>query len=248
MKATKKKKSRSIICWLAVVGTTIIWSCASLARTEEVGESLGSQLLDDLDPLQFAPPAAAPAPPRAEPNEPKRILPGLTDDALGEDHGEPSASGPLVRVKRNMETAQLLLRGPETMDQAEPVQQQVVADLDALIEQLAKQCCSGSKQSGGAPKPGSQRSQAAKSKPAARPGRGTAPARDSTAQLQRGDPQAVQLADREELLKNLWGHLPPHVREQMLQAHSDEFLPQYELEIEAYFRRLAEEPGERQAD
>lgn len=234
--------------WQGIVYAMLVCGCACLARSEEVGESLGSQLLDDLDPHQFAPPAAAPAPPRAEPNEPKRILPGLTDDALGEDLGEPSASGPLVRVKRNMERAHLLLRGPETMDQAEPVQQLVVADLDALIEQLAKQCCSGSKQSSGAPKPGSQRSQAAKSKPAARPGRGTAPARDSTAQLQRGDPQAVQLADREELLKSLWGHLPLHVREQMLQSHSDEFLPQYELEIEAYFRRLAEEPGERQAD
>ena len=35
---------------------------------------------------------------------------------------------------------------------------------------------------------------------------------------------------------------PERVREQMLQSHDDEFLPKYELEIEQYFRRLAEDP------
>jgi hypothetical protein len=49
------------------------------------------------------------------------------------------------------------------------------------------------------------------------------------------------LGDREQLLKDFWGHLPPHAREQMLQSHSDEFLPQYELEIEQYYKRLSEE-------
>jgi hypothetical protein len=237
------------ICrWLAVACVTIAFTCARETRAEVADESLGSQLLDDLDPNQFAPPAAAPAPAATPPSRPKRILPGLTDDALGEDLGRPSAGGPLVEVKRKMETAESLLRGGDSVDRAGPVQQQVVAELDALIEQLAKQCSSSSSQSNGQPKPGSQRSQSANSQQAARPGRGTAPARDSTSQIQRDDSQAVQFADREGLHKNLWGHLPPHIREQMLQAHSDEFLPQYELEIEEYFRRLAEEPGDRQVD
>ena len=237
-------KTHSIYCWLAVVGLTIASIRASDTRADVAGESLGSHLLDDLDPNQFAPPAATPAPATTQPKHPKRILPGVTDDALGEDLGQPTAGGPLVQVKQNMETAQSLLRGGDNMNRAGPVQQQVVADLDALIEQLAKQCCSGSSQSDGQPKPGSQRSQSANRQQASRAGRGTAPARDSTARLQRGNSQAVNLADREELLKNLWGHLPPHVREQMLQSHSDEFLPQYELEIEKYFRRLAGEEEE----
>jgi hypothetical protein len=49
------------------------------------------------------------------------------------------------------------------------------------------------------------------------------------------------LAEREELLKKLWGHLPLRSREQMLQSFSPEFLPMYELELEKYYRRLAEE-------
>ncbi len=44
-----------------------------------------------------------------------------------------------------------------------------------------------------------------------------------------------------EVMKQLWGELPPHQREQMLQLPLEEFLPKYELLIEEYFRRLSEE-------
>ncbi len=38
--------------------------------------------------------------------------------------------------------------------------------------------------------------------------------------------------------------LPQHDREQMLQLPPEEFPPKYELQIEDYFRRLAEEGQE----
>lgn len=41
-------------------------------------------------------------------------------------------------------------------------------------------------------------------------------------------------------MMRLWGELPPHAREQMLQSPVEEFPPKYELMIEEYFRRLAE--------
>ena len=41
-------------------------------------------------------------------------------------------------------------------------------------------------------------------------------------------------------MMRLWGELPPHVREQMLQSPVEDFPPKYELMIEEYFRRLAE--------
>ena len=43
------------------------------------------------------------------------------------------------------------------------------------------------------------------------------------------------------MMKDSWGHLPPRVREQMLQNTPEQFLPQYELMIEKYYQRLAEE-------
>ena len=43
-------------------------------------------------------------------------------------------------------------------------------------------------------------------------------------------------------MKDTWGHLPPRDREQMLQNTPDKFLPKYELLIEQYYKRLAEDP------
>ena len=43
------------------------------------------------------------------------------------------------------------------------------------------------------------------------------------------------------LMKDIWGQLPPHAREQMLQSPPEQFLPKYELMLEQYYKRLAEE-------
>ncbi len=44
----------------------------------------------------------------------------------------------------------------------------------------------------------------------------------------------------EDLVQDLWGHLPERQREQILQPLREEFLPKYAPEIKAYFRALAE--------
>jgi hypothetical protein len=214
-------------------------------------ESLGEKLLDDLNPSLFSPPAASPksnspptSVPQARPTFNKRIVPDLSDPVDGEDLGQPSGSAALARIEEQMQAAQSLLHQAKSPDRAGQAQQQVVADLDALIEQLSKQCQGGACQSSGPSKPSSQRSQTAGAKPAAKPGHGSAPARDSTTRIGRNDPGAVDLGDREQLVKDFWGQLPPHAREQLLQSNSEEFLPQYELEIEQYYRRLSAEPSD----
>jgi hypothetical protein len=240
--------------WILAVAAVLLASFASarIATAAESGnESIGDQLLEDLDPSLFAPPAASPESERPNGtggNSPKRILPGIIDDTQGEDLGTPSASAPLAVVVHGMTSAATLVRGDGTVDEAASVQREVVAELDKLIEQLSKQCCGGACQGGGPPKPQSKRSQASAGKAGAKPGRGSAPARESSSQLRRGDPGAVNLAERQKLMRDLWGHLPPQVREQMLESSSDEFLPEYAEEIEAYFRALAEEPTNRHAD
>jgi hypothetical protein len=208
-------------------------------------ESLGSDLLDDLDPSLFAPPGDVPAIAPAQPDFQKRILPGVADELLGEDVGQPSPGRVLAWVERNMQTAATLLPHEQSLPRAGEVQQQIVADLDKLIAELAQQCRSGACQSSGECNSPSQRSQAAPKSGTPKPGHGQSPARDSTSRLGRGDSRQFDPGEREQLLKDLWGHLPPRAREQMLQSYSDEFLPEYELEIEKYFRRLAEEPDDR---
>jgi hypothetical protein len=42
--------------------------------------------------------------------------------------------------------------------------------------------------------------------------------------------------------RGIWGHLPDKVREQIDTLAIEEFLPSFEAMIEAYYRRLAEEP------
>jgi hypothetical protein len=205
-------------------------------------ESLGSELLDDLAPNLLGPPEDAPAKAPARPDFQKRILPGVADEWLGEDVGQSSPGRVLAWVERNMQTAANLLPHAESMPRAGEVQRQIVADLDKLIDELAQQCRSGACNTGGESDSPSQRSQAAPKPGTPKPGQGQSPARDSTSRLGRGDPRGVDPGEREQLIKDLWGHLPARAREQMLQSYSDEFLPEYELEIEQYFRRLAEEP------
>jgi hypothetical protein len=43
------------------------------------------------------------------------------------------------------------------------------------------------------------------------------------------------------LINNLWGELPSHVREQMLQTPVEDFIPKYQDLIEDYFRDLSNE-------
>jgi len=43
-------------------------------------------------------------------------------------------------------------------------------------------------------------------------------------------------------VKQVWGHLPEHMRQPLMQSADDQFLPKYQVPLEAYFRRLSEEP------
>jgi hypothetical protein len=42
------------------------------------------------------------------------------------------------------------------------------------------------------------------------------------------------------MLKDIWGELPPRLRQQMMQSSIEKFIPKYELLIEEYFKALAE--------
>ncbi len=185
--------------------------------------------------------------------------PGRSDPARptvpipGEDIGE--ASNPLQEIGRMMQFAQQRLAEQDAGAQTQRQQQDILDQLAKLIEQ------SQQPQSSGSP-PSDQNNQqqqiASRSnvnqdqpdKPKGQPQDGQAgdgnraPGQnplDSDQDLREGAVEASETALRGELMKDVWGHLPPHVREAMLNVPTGEYLPQYAPLIERYFRRLAEQ-------
>ena len=194
-------------------------------------ESIGGALLDDLDldMLKRKAPKETPAAP-----------------AAGEDLGE-RPSSPLQHIEQGMRTAQKMLSTKSQPQQTVRVQQQVIDDLDKLIDQLAQQQCQNCQQSPSASQSQSQQQakqsgqQQQESQTSQQATSSQTAAEDSSARLEEGTGAADQLESVPAIYKELWGHLPETVRQQLLQAPSDQFLPKYEKLLQKYFRRLAEE-------
>jgi hypothetical protein len=102
----------------------------------------------------------------------------------------------------------------------QPVQKdekQVVARLDQLIAMLQKQCSgSGSGMSRNPTKP------------------------LASSRIMRGPGGQGELINARENGKE-WGSLPPQLREQILQSHTEGFPPGYETILQSYYQRLAQE-------
>lgn len=175
--------------------------------------------------------ATKPAPSLAQ-----RLVQELTG---GEDIGEEDEN-PLLRIRRRMKLAEELIAAKGTSSDTQELQQLIAKELAQLVEQAQKQGQSGS---GGQRKP-----QAGKQSKSANPmGEGTGEAkagqpRDSSQRVEQGSPDATTAEETRALMRGLWGHLPEKVREQMLNAPAEQFLPKYEKLIQEYFKRLSEEP------
>lgn len=228
-------------CYFAVVAIcAFLLGLPGFSFADETAQSeLDAQLLEDLGGDLFED--------AADPDETE-----LDEDlrrSLGEDLGQSSPAddphSPLERIGTQMRSAQQLLAERDGAGRATRLQDQIVKDLDALIKKAQRQ--KKQSQQGGKPSGGSQRPDARPQggQPGDSSAEGQQPAADSTEGTREGAGEASTAdrdAGRSELLKNLWGHLPERVRQQMLQSPDDEFLPKYEFEIEQYFRRLAEDP------
>ena len=155
---------------------------------------------------------------------------------------EKENDNPLLNIAQNMfQVRQRMVQsdaGPATLN----LQKQIVADLDLLIDQARKSCgqCSSSSSnprqsatnpSGSRPKPGAKAAQKPGNKPAAA----------SSTRSPDGQSRKPDMEEMRSIINNLWGELPPHVREQMLQTPVEEFIPKYQDLIEDYFRDLSNE-------
>lgn len=64
--------------------------------------------------------------------------------------------------------------------------------------------------------------------------------RDSDQQLNRGR-SAEEEAARQRLAKDVWGHLPAAMRQELLNVYSEKFLPKYDDLVRKYYEALAEQ-------
>ncbi len=196
-------------------------------------EGLESPLLDDL-PAPREPAAAEPAS-EDEGHEPTA---GDPRDQLGygEDVGQ-EETNPWRLIGRQMRTAEQLIsrRNPA---RSHRVQGEIIADLERLIEQMRDQQSEAADEMG--------EGLAAEDENGASGGVGDAegieqPGEEDGVEVGETETPPVPQARIRETLDQVWGHLPERVREQMHSGLAEEFLPQYELLIEAYYQRLAEE-------
>ncbi len=155
---------------------------------------------------------------------------------------EKENDNPLLNIAQTMfqvrQRMALSDAGPATLN----LQKQIVADLDLLINQARKsagQCSSSSSN----PQQSARNSSAPRPKPGANAAQkpGNKPAGASSPRSPDGQSGKPDMEEMRALINNLWGELPPHVREQMLQTPMEDFIPKYQDLIEDYFRDLSNE-------
>lgn len=241
-------------CSSILVAACLLIACGGFAAddapkktgTSDATPSLDDMLLDDLenDLLEGLDTKPSKAGKDSAPDGSSASTSELDDELLrqlgeGEDVGEETLD-PLLVISRRMRAVEDLIEGRNTSQPTQRLQRQIVEDLDLLIEQVKKQCCDGQGEGDG------------KKKPSGKPGSGTKagtgenkgksrPAKDSTARTGKDADTLTEMERMKQMLKEVWGHLPPKIREQMQAGRPEEFLPKYERLIEDYYKRLAEE-------
>jgi hypothetical protein len=156
---------------------------------------------------------------------------------------EKEDDNPLLNIARTMfQVRQRMTQtdaGPATLN----LQKQIVADLDLLINQARKSAGQCSSSSSNSQQPSAQKPNASPPKPGANASKkpGNKPATASSPRPPDSQSRKPDMEEMRAMMNNLWGELPPHVREQMLQSPVEEFIPKYEQLIEDYFRELSNE-------
>lgn len=155
------------------------------------------------------------------------------------------AQHPLLRVGQRMRDSEIRIARLDPGEQTQRIQKEIVDDLDKLLAQLKNQASTCSNCNGAGCKACQQIGKQQPSKPqqpknSGKPGNNP---RANQAAIQAGKttPQQAQLAERMNLLKDIWGHLPQRRRELLEQMALDlVFLPQYDSLIKSYFEALLE--------
>jgi hypothetical protein len=193
-------------------------------------------------------------PPAGPKQDPKKQGGDDLDQKLRQELGpagvsQPDDDNPLLSVARQMREAEGLIAKAQSGPRTQEVQKRIVADLDKLIQQARMSC---GKCASATTVPQSTASRQPVTQPNKTPGGPSSPgkpnpkpATDSTAKPGTAQPKRPDIEVARGMVKELWGMLPEHEREQMMQLPLEEFLPKYEPLIIEYFKRLSEEQAKK---
>jgi hypothetical protein len=177
-----------------------------------------------------------------------------------------SAANPITPIVKQMKVVETRLKGGDTGADTRGIQAQVVRDLDKLIDAASRQQSQpshgmqkspgggnsprepedGSPQQQGAPKQGQGTQQDKGEGPTATAG-GSPPSSRSGLRTPRAVATKSSRTGDRTLVREVWGHLPPAVRERVRVDFSETVLPAYDDLVRRYFEALLEEPSPRNA-
>ncbi|MHC4876908.1 MAG: hypothetical protein ACYTGL_10445 [Planctomycetota bacterium] len=190
------------------------------------------------------------------------LVPDLNLDLPDESEEPASQDGPLPdeldRAVRNMRDISSRLDQRDVSEETTRLQTSVLSDIDALIERLKNQPPPSQSQS---PSDSTEQSPNQQQQ-TQQPQTGEPQPQEQSTSSQSGDPQSGQpsgksqesqaeqdrkqrdketaLKLRRALINEVWGHLPPAVRERLLNVPSEQLLPQYDTLIRRYYESLAD--------
>ncbi|QDU07855.1 hypothetical protein [Gimesia aquarii] len=152
---------------------------------------------------------------------------------------------PVELIIEEMKRAGKLLQDQQTGQQTQKIQQQVVENIQKLIHEIesaSKVSLQQSNPKQDQPQNTKQKTQQQKDgmgqKKIPQPSQG--PARQSSERQEKGLVTPGSLTKSNGHIKDTWGHLPPAVRQQLLNVYTEKFLPKYEEQVRRYYEALAE--------
>lgn len=194
------------------------------------------------------------------PEEPERPGDVAKPERKVKPDDEPEAGAgknPLDSAIEGMRAAQNQIADKETGKSTREIQEQVIKDLEKLIEQAknppkSPQSPNSSSQSQNSKSQNRQNSSSSKSsrnQQQAKNGADQAEgqrteadkAKESSDETRAAREREAELARRRDLIKDVWGHLPPALRQKLLNVASEKSLPKYDELVRRYFESLAEE-------
>ena len=150
----------------------------------------------------------------------------------------------VARVEKNMRVSEERLAAKDTGDATQQVQRDVLKDLDSLIEQskqqLQQQQSSSSSSSQSQSERLARRQRMMKNRSSAQRSKTQPQEQDNESGLGGGKTDRGEMNKIADLYKDVWGHLPAMLRQEMDQYAREQFMAKYSELLKQYYATIAE--------